>query len=257
MSVNDMSEITKITEAIRMNVIDITESLSLDGGTFLDKLYQHGHLTHRDCQLISSRQTTVDKIRMLIIILKSSSPDVFKGFMSILESTPANNHLYEKIKKSLTEYQSPKTSAVCVICLMTNSVSESHVADLLWHEGILPNHLYDEIYFREQFGFFQRGSLWFEILNSLIKLDMEVAVDVMRRALGKKYSHIGDMLQKMPRKSPFQCCCCKRRQKKAKLSDPRLSVDSPSEFSTTSSREQSDEIRGLRTSSYTISSDNF
>lgn len=233
-----MSEITKITEALRMNIMDLTENLSLEAGRVLDELYQKGHLTDQDVQLISSRQTDVDNVRRLLIKIKSSSAKTFTDFLDVLKSTEANFHLYEKLQKSLEDCQSLKLSAICVICLMTKYVSESYVADLLWHNGIIPNHLYDEIYFREQFGFFQRGSLWSEILKSLIKHDnVELSVRILKQALGEKFSHIGEMLERMPPQSPFECCCCKRRQKREKQSDE----DTQSEISTTSSRETASE----------------
>lgn len=232
---HDLSPMQDLSEALRQNIIDITENLSMRDGHALDLLFSKGCLSKNDCDRINARDTEQNQIRMLIVLIKDSSPEKIELFLDFLKSDPGYEHLYTKIIKSKTTIANSSKTPICLICFMKERVDLIDIADHLWKDKVISGTLYSDIVAHStKCG--MRQVFWPMVFECLNKYDdKENTVIVLEKALSGKHSHILQWLKDLPKHKPFQCCCIRRRKKK-----PRKDVlrDTESEISTTSSKDE-------------------
>ena len=231
---HDLSQLKIWAEAFRHNILALTNDLSLKDGRILDELLQCKCLTQDECDRVKERGTDSNQIRLLIVLIKDSSPVIVTKFLDILSAESAYTHLSECIHSTFEGLKETKMPRECVICFIQARVQLLDISDYLWQHDMISEMLYSDIVRYSHEGHVQK-SLWKDIISYLNQHDdTEHVLNVLMAALGEKYDHIKVYLKDFPKKSLLKCVCCNRRGRK-----PYTAVnivDTCSEGSTTSSR---------------------
>ena len=240
-NVNDVSRMQSFGDALRQNIQLFQENLTLSSDGLLDVLLSNGCLNSSDYDQIRAKQTNTEQVRLLIVRIKDSCPESTDKFMVALKQNVAYTHLFNKMENDLSDIVNTKRNVICVICYMVATVLIDHVVDVLWQEGVIPDGMYSDL--ATHAPDLKKGELiWEHILLTLSVFEsVDAAIDVLKRALDKKYSHIAFYLDKLPKQNPFGCCCCNRRKLRPRAAYIR---DSLSEISTTSTPIYSNIIGG-------------
>lgn len=219
-----------VGDALKLSISNFID-LYLPQDGLLDQLHELECLTEYEYNQIRAKPTSTDQVRLLIVRIKDSCPEIVDKFLKALKGNTNYNPLYTKVMRDLKEIEQKKSTAICVICYMMNSVYIPEIADFLWKENLISSPLYSDIVAQAP-EVKSRQLVWDHIFDTLGKLkNRQLSIELLKEALGAKYSHIAEYLDHLPEHSPFSCCCCKRRPLRPRKDFIR---DSQSEYSTTS-----------------------
>ncbi|XP_060606289.1 uncharacterized protein LOC132758613 [Ruditapes philippinarum] len=208
-STKDVSKLLNLAEALQRNIVRFTDDLTFKQTSIPDQLVATGCLSEDESATISSFPSDKDKARSLIRKIRSRGPQVIETFLDIVGED--HHHLKEEVYKTLDIIVNEgKQKPKCIICIMQLTVDLKDIGDFLFQEKLISDNTHGDIYETESFHK-NKSQVWNEILNSINNYDSPyTAIEILKKALHKNYSHIVEYLNESPERSFLSCSCCKR-----------------------------------------------
>lgn len=215
-----MSDYFNLATALQENILLFLADLSVRESLLLDQLVQKDCITEDELENIRSFGNRHDEIRTLIRTIKKRDTKTIFRFLEIVgEESP---HLRNKVHEKFNDRQNQKINEkqqLCPTCLMTKIVDLKDIADVLWKENLLSDHLYDIVI---EDADKLREILWNTILHCINKKNnSEQNIQVLIKALETKYGHIANLLQGLKSNeenlAQLQCNCYRSARKRKRL----------------------------------------